>query len=244
MLSARYHLFVRATEGAYTCLSETGPHVTLARHERCPECRAVSFEFGACKRCGSLYLSGTLSADSGTLTLGPQLPGKPRTWLLMDKGTDIIDEDDETLEEPSGKLDSRMAVLCASCGGIYEGSRATCGRAECGSARLLLVRKLNTLKDTITGCLVCGGRGAAMVRGFESGGDAAASVLPPRCTSRCLPPPIPIRPTSRAKDASSCSSATVGKPRRSSRRTWRPHMRRSGAAGSSFRAWSKKQAEE
>ena len=60
VLSARYHLFVRATEGAYTCLSETGPHVTLARHERCPECRAVSFEFGACKRCGSLYLSGTV----------------------------------------------------------------------------------------------------------------------------------------------------------------------------------------
>ena len=85
VLSARYHLFVRATEGAYTCLSETGPHVTLARHERCPECRAVSFEFGACKRCGSLYLSGTVSGDSGTLTLGSQVPGKPRTWLLVDK---------------------------------------------------------------------------------------------------------------------------------------------------------------
>ena len=77
VLSARYHLFVRATEGAYTCLSETGPHVTLARHEQCPECRAVSFEFGACKRCGSLYLSGTVHADSGVLTLGPQIPGKP-----------------------------------------------------------------------------------------------------------------------------------------------------------------------
>ena len=36
ILSARYHLFVRATEGAYTCLSAAGPHVTLARHERCP----------------------------------------------------------------------------------------------------------------------------------------------------------------------------------------------------------------
>ena len=191
VLSARYHLFIRATEGAYTCLSETGPHVTLARHERCPECRAVSFEFGACKRCGSLYLSGTLSGDSGTLTLGPQIPGKPRTWLLMDKGTDVIDEDDATLEEPSGKLDSKDAVLCASCGGIYEGSRATCGRAECGSARLLPVRKLNTPKDTITGCLVCGGRGAAMVRGFESGGDAAASVLSTSLYQSLPPAPDP-----------------------------------------------------
>ena len=191
VLSARYHLFVRATEGAYTCLSETGPHVTLARHERCPECRAVSFEFGACKRCGSLYLSGTISGDSGILTLGPQVPGKPRTWLLVDKGTDIADEDDVTLEERQGRLDSKDAGLCASCGGIYEGSRATCGRAGCGSARLLPVRRLNTPKDTITGCLVCGGRGSAMVRGFESGGDAAASVLSTSLYQSLPPAPAP-----------------------------------------------------
>jgi hypothetical protein len=191
VLSARYHLFVRATEGAYTCLSATGPHVTLARHERCPECAAVSFEFGACKRCGSLYLSGTVQGDSGVLTLGPQVPGKPRTWLLLDKGIDVTDEDDETLEESSGKLGSKNAVLCAECGGIYEGSKSTCGRVGCGGARLLPVRKLNTPKDTITGCLVCGGRGAAMVRGFESGGDAAASVLSTSLYQALPPAPDP-----------------------------------------------------
>jgi len=191
VLSARYHLFVRATEGAYTCLSEAGPHVTLARHERCPHCRAVSFEFGACKRCGCVYLSGTVGGDSGVLTLGPQVPGKPRTWLLLDRGSDVTDEDDETLEESAGKLDSKDAVLCASCGGIYEGSRTTCGRSGCDSTRLLPVRRLNTPKDTITGCLVCGGRGAAMVRGFESGGDAAASVLATSLYQALPPAPDP-----------------------------------------------------
>ena len=191
VLSARYHLFVRATEGAYTCLSESGPHVTLARHEQCPHCRAVSFEFGACKRCGSVYLSGTVGGDSGVLTLGPQVPGKPRTWLLLDRGSDVTDEDDETLEEPAGKLDSKDAVLCASCGGIYDGSRTTCGRGGCDGTRLLPVRKLNTPKDTITGCLVCGGRGAAMVRGFESGGDAAASVLSTSLYQALPPAPDP-----------------------------------------------------
>ena len=191
VLSARYHLFVRATEGAYTCLSETGPHVTLARHEKCPQCRAVSFEFGACKRCGSVYLSGTVSGDSGVLTLGPQLPGKPRTWLLLDRGTDVTDEDDETLEALPGKLDSKDAVLCASCGGIYEGSRTTCGRGGCDGTQLLPVRRLNTPRDTITGCLVCGGRGASMVRGFESGGDAAASVLTTSLYQALPPAPDP-----------------------------------------------------
>ena len=191
VLSARYHLFVRATEGAYTCLSETGPHVTLARHERCPECAAVSFEFGACKRCGSLYLSGTVRSDSGPLTFGPQRPGERRTWLLLEQGTDVTDEDDETLEEPSGKLDSKDAVLCASCGGLYEGSNKTCTRDGCGSTRLLPVRRLKTPKDTITGCLVCGGRGAAMVRSFESGGDAAVSVLSTSLYQALPPAPDP-----------------------------------------------------
>ena len=35
VLSARYHLFARASEGAYTCLSKAGPHVSLARRETC-----------------------------------------------------------------------------------------------------------------------------------------------------------------------------------------------------------------
>ncbi|MGH3293431.1 MAG: helicase-related protein, partial [Trebonia sp.] len=191
VLSARYHLFVRATEGAYTCLSETGPHVTLARHERCPECAAVSFEFGACKRCGSLYLSGRVRPDSGGLTFGAQALGERRTWLLLEHGTDVIDEDDDTLEQASGKLESKDAVLCASCGGLYDGSRTTCGRDDCRGTRLLPVRKLNTPKDTITGCLVCGGRGAAMVRGFESGGDAAVSVLSTSLYQALPPAPDP-----------------------------------------------------
>ena len=199
VLSARYHLFVRATEGAYTCLSETGPHVTLARHEQCPECRAVSFEFGACKRCGSLYLSGTVQADSGVLTLGPQIPGKPRTWLLLDKGTDVTDQDDETLEEPSGKLDSKDAVLCVSCGGIYEGARASCGRADYDGTRLLPVRQLNAPRrpSPAASCAEAGERrwcGASRVAATPP-----SRSYPRRSTRRCRPRIIPSRPTSRAR---------------------------------------------
>src|SRR5262249_54091630 len=98
-----------------------------------------------------------------------------------------------TLEEKLDNLDSTDAVLCAECGGIFGGSRKACGRAECGSVRLLPVRKLNTAKDTITGCLVCGGRGSAMVRGFESGGDAAASVLSTSLYQALPPAPDPAQ---------------------------------------------------
>src|SRR5690606_17302854 len=32
VLSARYHLLARATEGAFLCLNPSGPHVHLGRH--------------------------------------------------------------------------------------------------------------------------------------------------------------------------------------------------------------------
>src|SRR5205823_5603497 len=47
VLSARYHLFARATEGAFTCLTPAGPHVCLSRRERCDRCDGVVFEFGS-----------------------------------------------------------------------------------------------------------------------------------------------------------------------------------------------------
>jgi ATP-dependent helicase YprA (DUF1998 family) len=193
VLSARYHLFIRATEGAFTCLSATGPHVTLARHETCPQCSAVSFEFGACKRCGSVHLSGTIRTSSGDLIFGPPVPGERRTWLLLDHGTDVIDEDDEALDAAATErtLDSKDAVLCTSCGCIWEGSRSACKGAGCQGGQLLPVRKLNTPKEAPSGCLVCGGRGTAMVRGFESGGDAAVSVLATSLYQALPPAPDP-----------------------------------------------------
>jgi hypothetical protein len=60
VLSARYHLFARATEGAFTCLGEHGPHVSLTRHERCADCGDAVFEFGACKRCGAAGLAAAV----------------------------------------------------------------------------------------------------------------------------------------------------------------------------------------
>ena len=60
VLSARYHLFARATEGAFTCLNPGRPHVSLARREVCPDCPGTVFEFGCCKRCGAIHLAGSV----------------------------------------------------------------------------------------------------------------------------------------------------------------------------------------
>ena len=178
VLSARYHLFTRASEGAYTCLSKAGPHVSLARRETCGICSAAMFEFGACKRCGAVYLSGSVRHTSDGLVFGPrQLPTERRTWLLTGDAPVVVDEDDETLEEPGRTLDTDDGVLCAGCGSLSTAGTTGCTHGGCGGALLWPVRRLHTKTDTVSGCLCCGARGAAMVRQFETGGDAAASVI-------------------------------------------------------------------
>src|SRR5699024_10891879 len=83
LLSARYHLFARATEGAFSCLTDAGPHVSLARHEQCEECAATMFEIGACKRCGAIHLIGAVHNDSDGLRFATRVRNQDRrVWLL------------------------------------------------------------------------------------------------------------------------------------------------------------------
>jgi ATP-dependent helicase YprA (DUF1998 family) len=176
VLSARYHLFARATEGAFTCLAPEGPHVALARREICPDCYGAVFEFGSCKRCGAVYLAGTIERDPGGERFTSRVVrGDRRSWLLLGGADQVADEDDETLEEGSAfGADAADAVLCANCGRLCPPAAVRCG---CGGAVLRVVRRLPARAGAPRGCLACGARGTGMIRLFESGNEASAAVL-------------------------------------------------------------------
>ena len=184
VLSARYHLFARATEGAFTCLAPGGPHVSLARHEICPDCSGAMFEFGCCKRCGAVHLVGSVERGPGGehFTSRAVRPGQ-RRWLLLDAHAETVDEDDELLEQ-AAEATARNALLCGRCGALHGAAVAQGpGTAEpvvpcgCPAAGLRPVRRLAARSGTPNGCLACGARGTGMVRLFESGNEAAAAVL-------------------------------------------------------------------
>jgi ATP-dependent helicase YprA (DUF1998 family) len=177
VLSARYHLFARATEGAFTCLTRSGPHVSLGRHEICEECRGAMFEFGACKRCGAVHLTGSVRHGDGGPVFMPKVKhDEQRVWLLLGDVPVVADEDDEDIEKVK-EVKGDPAVLCSSCGGLYGPGGLGCARAGCDGGALWPVWRLNTRSDSPTGCGACGARGAGMVRLFESGNDAAVAVL-------------------------------------------------------------------
>ncbi|MFE9173493.1 DEAD/DEAH box helicase [Streptomyces kebangsaanensis] len=179
VLSARYHLFARATEGAFTCLDPAGPHLDLARHESCPHCARPSFELGACRRCGAVHLHGTLGGPGARSRLvHRKSPDKPHTWLLLD-GDDSgagVDEDDETLgESAKGGLSERR--LCTRCATVHPAGTTACTVDDCQGTELRRVHQLDTREGTPASCLSCGARGHGMIRLFETGNEAAAAVL-------------------------------------------------------------------
>lgn len=178
-LSARYHLFLRATEGAFTCLSPTGPHVQLARHVDCPDCDAPMFEIGSCKRCGSVHVLGTPETEAGHLRLMPRKAGTRGTWFVLGDHVDTIDEDEDATVDVDDSGGVEVAgdeiKLCTSCSNLNPANTLTC--TKCGSSTLRSVRKLKQRGDEIAGCLVCGARGAGTVRVFETGADASGAVI-------------------------------------------------------------------
>ena len=174
VLSARYHLFLRATEGAFTCLSRTGPHVQLARHEQCPECDAQMFEVGSCKRCGAVHLVGHIEGGGKAPVLLPRRAHRPANWLFLGSpGQD--DEDEEALERVTA-ADTASASLCTRCGSLSSEDAATCRNCEAPDLRVVTQLK-GRRGDEIAGCLVCGARGEGTVRLFESGPDASGAVI-------------------------------------------------------------------
>jgi ATP-dependent helicase YprA (DUF1998 family) len=174
VLSARYHLFTRATEGAYTCLTAAGPHVSLGRHQVCEQCSGAAFEIGACQRCGAVYLTGSVEVIDGKPVLVPQKREDAPVWMLLDESSQVTDEDEETLGEASASIELQLAALCTGCGALHLAPSASC----CTGAVLRQVQVVRAKGGArnLKKCVHCGARGST-VRRFESGQDAAAAVV-------------------------------------------------------------------
>ncbi len=177
VFQARFHLFARATEGVFSCLSEQ-PHAYLSRHLECPDCKAPSYELAGCKRCGGSYYAGHKFEASGKnyfRSSAPSGSSEATTYAYpIEFSIDIENEDEvnfDEVESESKEQDLDYSFLCAGCGLITSESSQEC--SDCGSDRMIEVR----FTSVINKCEVCAGRGPSIIRRLESGNDAAASVL-------------------------------------------------------------------
>ena len=181
VLSAKYHLFARATEGAFMCFSPDGPHVTLSRHEWCPGCSWRMFEVGACQMCGGVHIVGSVETIGKTRVLTPKTGNDQRVaWYSVESAAqEDLDEDLAILDtEESGKDAVADALgLCPKCGQLAQNPGVKCPNAECAGIDTRTIVRVGQSSDSPRRCVQCGAARPRIIRRFESGNDASVAVL-------------------------------------------------------------------
>ncbi|HXL05250.1 MAG TPA: DUF1998 domain-containing protein, partial [Bacillota bacterium] len=189
LLPARYHLFVRAIEGAYLSLSGE-KRLYLERHESITKKgkRHPVFEAATCRQCGSTYLVGRIQSDDEKQVLkhAHAFDEDPGYFLLVETDIDstVANEDDEVgfpdISESSEHLDEYH--LCGTCGAIRSSNSATPSPlCDCDDGNVYRVLKAKTSGAKKKGVYLCHACGRCNPHGivwrFLVGAEAAASVL-------------------------------------------------------------------
>lgn len=177
VLSARYHLFVRATEGAFVSFGDDGPTVLLGRHEVDPVSGRAVFEFGTCQRCGAVHLAGEREVIQGREFFRPAKKDGQVRWLVLTEtaGESMLDEDEATLAQDGDSVaETHVRHLCAGCGALGSGE---CTQAACPGGPTLRVREHARTSAVMSKCTECGARARQVIRRLRTDTNAAPAVI-------------------------------------------------------------------
>ncbi len=199
LLSARYHLMLRALEGLFYCFNPLHPvdkaRLFLERREECPDCsseneKVSTFELGPCTQCGATYIIGQKNMTvSGTeeVVIGEQY-GRELVYLteVPKVAGASDDEDEEIIEIVDDNQDVRY--LCSICGAISE-SDSPCSHEP--SVVLKVLHSIPKEPDSpLRKCGVCSSRTTgSMVNRVQTGQDAPGAVIA-TAIYQALPPSV------------------------------------------------------
>ena len=175
LLPARYHLFVRAPEGAYVSFRPKR-RIFLERRERTEDGFPV-FELASCRRCGQEYLVGDIVNGKLTHSFSDVENERKRSYfILLHREAELAEDEDQEVAFPEELADKGTKwKLCTLCGAVTE-DEPVCSCDPAARAMLPLLQI--TPKDTVLNqCYLCGLRAINIVREFTFQRDAPAAVL-------------------------------------------------------------------
>lgn len=179
-LSARYHMFVRATEGAFVSFADDGPRIFLGRREIDPDSGRAVFEFGTCQRCGAVHLAGDVDQVEGRQYFRPSTKADATvSWLVLVDGEadTVVDEDESTLGEEQGNSDPTLRWLCSGCGSLTNPAETTCSSVKCPGGPMMRVREHPRASRVMSRCTECGALARQIVRRLRTDTNAAPAVI-------------------------------------------------------------------
>ncbi|MEW6624995.1 MAG: DEAD/DEAH box helicase [Bacillota bacterium] len=184
LIPARYHVFVRAIEGAYLSLTPEF-QLFLDRYEtvKKKDREYPAFEISSCRQCGAIYLSGITVLGENSRYYLKQGVGRDRLehYLLLNLGIEAGEEDEDEIvgitditTEAASKFEKY--VLCGSCGSLDK-ANSIAGDC-CREKQLFNLLKMPDKYGKVYACPACGKRSSqGIVWRFLLGADAATSVL-------------------------------------------------------------------
>ncbi len=173
LLSLRYHLFLRALEGAFVRCWPT-KRVQLSRAasadaRRDEEAQGAWFEVALCRECGQHYFVGRRE--------GEYLREALRDW--SNDEFDVSFFRPVEAEEAGHGSEATRSRLCLACGAISRPSRNPTD-PPCGHDTLIEVveeRARDVAEDQVRTCGACGYRGPDPVREIVHGNDGPNAVI-------------------------------------------------------------------
>ncbi|MFW6271344.1 MAG: DEAD/DEAH box helicase, partial [Bacillota bacterium] len=185
LLPARYHLFIRAIEGAYISFLPEKKLFLERKEKHISKGEEYSvFEIGTCRQCNALYLIGDIvNEDRVDYLKQPgqgyyKKSGNLSYFLVVEDEIDkVTDNEDEIIKIQENSNEGKNYLLCPQCGNIRPGNSLFSG-CECEDKPINLI-KVKDKQGQVHKCPACGSvrNIGSIVWRFILGGDAVTSVL-------------------------------------------------------------------
>ena len=171
LIKARYHMFVRALEGAYISLEPTKA-MYLNRSKYTPDGKTRVFEAAVCDDCGRVGIAGKI--HHGFFEFASSRWDSDLDIYLLKEQNERWDDDEEDDDEEKA-IDKNDYVICSKCGAILHESQKDKFDCDCGEQYHVKIRR-SEVKGTRNEhrCPCCN---IGHMKTFYLGYDAATAVL-------------------------------------------------------------------
>ncbi len=177
LLDARYHMFIRALEGAYVVLGANKELSITPRDKAYINGKEFkSYKIAVCQYCGHVYLEAKNEDSYLVQKKEYENKGINDFYMLVDSvdNQNFIDEDSIDDED-----EENIFNLCGRCGKIEKSNIVNGTMCDCGQEYIVQVVELVPKNKVLNKCAACGliNTQGTVLRGFYLGQEAAASVI-------------------------------------------------------------------